>query len=412
LIHLFMNCHRCGEVCHCSAEAAPASVPRWVSDPWVNDPSMASASEAALAGPGVELAAPEGQDTAPSPEAAPKDASPDSGSGEAQPESATAWREELAARISHYRSRRKPLPPRYPSLRLAFEPPKLRTAADGEIFGACGSVSPHALALDPFSTSAPSVLDAEAPQSAPAANESSPSGSDRSTLTGGTPPHKGEPPLQRQARIIEFPRLTSAAPPAPLNELAEPVSDRPRILDVPDAVPPPPALGGITIEPALAAEAEKLPGVDIPLQSAPLARRLVACVIDAVLVAAASTVSGFIFWKIAGVRPPKFQLTALFAITPGLLWMAYQYLLLVYAGSTPGLRLTKLELARFSGRQASRRLRRWRVLASYLSALSLGMGYVWVFLDEDGLCWHDRITHTYLAPMQNADSISETHAIS
>ncbi len=26
------------------------------------------------------------------------------------------------------------------------------------------------------------------------------------------------------------------------------------------------------------------------------------------------------------------------------------------------------------------------------------MGYAWVFLDEDSLCWHDRITHTYLAP--------------
>jgi hypothetical protein len=26
------------------------------------------------------------------------------------------------------------------------------------------------------------------------------------------------------------------------------------------------------------------------------------------------------------------------------------------------------------------------------------MGYAWLFLDEDSLCWHDRITHTYLAP--------------
>jgi hypothetical protein len=26
------------------------------------------------------------------------------------------------------------------------------------------------------------------------------------------------------------------------------------------------------------------------------------------------------------------------------------------------------------------------------------MGYVWVLLDEDALCWHDRISHTYLAP--------------
>jgi hypothetical protein len=55
-------------------------------------------------------------------------------------------------------------------------------------------------------------------------------------------------------------------------------------------------------------------------------------------------------------------------------------------------------LSRFDGSPAKRSLRRWRVLASYLSAVSLGMGYAWLFLDEDGLCWHDRITRTYFAP--------------
>ena len=81
-----------------------------------------------------------------------------------------------------------------------------------------------------------------------------------------------------------------------------------------------------------------------------------------------------------------------------LLWAAYQYLLIVYNGSTPGLRAARLELARFDGTSTGRRLRRWRVLAACLSGVSLGMGYAWVFLDEDALCWHDRITHTYLAP--------------
>jgi hypothetical protein len=73
-------------------------------------------------------------------------------------------------------------------------------------------------------------------------------------------------------------------------------------------------------------------------------------------------------------------------------------LLIVYSGTTPGLRLAGLELTRFDGTGTTRSLRRWRILASYLSAASLGMGYAWLFLDEDALCWHDRITHTYLAP--------------
>jgi uncharacterized RDD family membrane protein YckC len=81
-----------------------------------------------------------------------------------------------------------------------------------------------------------------------------------------------------------------------------------------------------------------------------------------------------------------------------LFWAAYQYLMIVYAASTPGLRAAGLELARFDGTSTSRSLRRWRVLAACLSAVSAGMGYLWVFLDEDALCWHDRITHTHLAP--------------
>jgi len=79
-----------------------------------------------------------------------------------------------------------------------------------------------------------------------------------------------------------------------------------------------------------------------------------------------------------------------------LLWAAYEFLFVVYTGSTPGLRAARLRLAAFDGSPLNRRLRRWRVLASFLSALSAGLGYLWCFLDQDGLCWHDRITRTHI----------------
>ena len=145
-------------------------------------------------------------------------------------------------------------------------------------------------------------------------------------------------------------------------------------------------------------EAEKRPGIDIPLQSVPLGLRVVAALVDGIIIAAASSLFGWIFWRVAAVRPPLGQVVGLAAGIPCLFWAAYQYLLIVYAGSTPGLRVAGLELARFDGTSTNRSLRRWRVLAGYLSAASVGMGYVWVFLDQDALCWHDRITHTYLAP--------------
>jgi hypothetical protein len=208
------------------------------------------------------------------------------------------------------------------------------------------------------------------------------------------------------AKIIEFPRfafdVTFEPPAPPPDQLAGPVASRPRILDVPEIEPPPPALGGITIEPVQRQEAEKRLGIDIPLQSASLARRIFASLVDGFVVGIAAALFGYIFWRVAAVRPPLVQIAGLAGGISFVFWAAYQYLLLVYAATTPGLLAAGLELARFDGSATVRSLRRWRVLASFLSAASLGMGYAWVFLDEDVLCWHDRITHTYLAPKQRA----------
>lgn len=222
------------------------------------------------------------------------------------------------------------------------------------------------------------------------------------------PEAAGRPVRSNSAKIIEFPRLAWGPPPAPLDQLAEPVSDGLRILEVPEVAPPPPALGGITIEAEQSKEPEKRPGIDVPLQSAPLLRRLLATLIDGMIVAVASALFAFIFWKLAAIRPPVLQILGLAAGIPFLFWMAYQYLFIVHAATTMGLHAAGLELSRFDGRSANRCLRRWRVLASYLSAASLGLGYAWVFLDEDALCWHDRITHTYLAPVEHGTANAES----
>src|SRR5579863_1866845 len=314
-------------------------------------------------------------------------------------EDPSAWRQEVAARLNRFQSRRKPRPPRYPSLRLRFE--------DAEPGYRQVPVSNQALALDAFAAAVPAdeVTDRHDTGRAHEA-----------AANFFSQEHKtAEPPIFVEstvtAKIIEFPR--SWTPPLPaLDELAEPAVNLPRILDVPDFVPPPPALGGITIEPMQQIEPEKRHGIDIPLQSAPLERRMLAATVDGVIIAGFCAVFALIFWKLTAIRPPRIQILGVIAGLASVLWASFQYLLLVYAGTTPGLRLARLELLRFDERRPTRRLRRWRVLASYLSAASLGMGYVWVFLDEDSLCWHDRITHTYLAPKNaraghaNSESLS------
>jgi uncharacterized RDD family membrane protein YckC len=303
-----------------------------------------------------------------------------------------AWRDELSARLDRYRARRKPRPPRYPSLRLRFDPP-VHSAAVGfpsRPAPEFETVSNQALALNGLAEfSSPAHKEALASQPAAA------------HTAQVTAPLPSRPPTHSTAKavtgkILEFPRFIP--PTTSPDELAEAIIERPRILEAAEETPPPPALGGITIEAIQQAEVEKRPGIDVPLQSAPLARRIVAAAFDGLIVAAASAIFGFIFWKVAAVRPPRIQIMGLAAGVPCLFWVAYQYLLLVYSASTPGLRMAGLELARFDGTRTNRSLRRWRVLGSCLSAISLGMGYAWVFLDEDALCWHDRITHTFLAP--------------
>jgi len=296
-----------------------------------------------------------------------------------------SWRSEVSARLNRYRARRRPRAPRYPSLRLKFDPPPSRTpnppiaSANSAVptMTASPQATCQALAMNPVEEETPSPAET-GDQTAPVAVE---------------PPRS----LQASAKILEFPRW-SYAPPMPLNDLADPIVDLPRILEVPEVVTPPPAMGGITIEDARPLEPERRPGIDMPLRTAPLGLRIWAMVVDWIVVLSASALFAYISYRVSATRPPLWELIGLGAGLPCILWAAYQFLFLVYCGTTIGLRAAHLSISRFDGSPVNRRRRRLRVLCSLLSGLSLGMGYAWQFLDEDQLCWHERVTRTYLAP--------------
>jgi uncharacterized RDD family membrane protein YckC len=281
------------------------------------------------------------------------------------------WRQEVADRLNQFRARRRPRAPRYPSLQLKFDPIEPMPSA---------SISPPPAAREMLLDAGP-----EAAASLPLPMQD--------PFTGRAP--------ESGFRLIEFPR-SSLMPPGPLEELAEPVLSLPRILDVPETAPAPPALGGILMEPKEAPAPEKRPGIEIPLQPGPLSRRLLAAAADAALVLLAVGGLGGIVFKMVGAWPPPRPMLASGVAVAAVFWAMYQYLFLVYSGTTPGLWAAGLRVSRFDGSAVPRRLRRWRVLASLLSAVSLGLGYAWCLLDEDGLCWHDRTTRTYLAPFPPA----------
>lgn len=202
-------------------------------------------------------------------------------------------------------------------------------------------------------------------------------------------------------KIIRFPRprpvqSVAAEEPAEM-ELAEPVLERPRILEA--AEPPAeqmdllPSFADIILdaEKSLAPEA-----VELPLQPAPLQHRIFAGLVDSVVVLIATAVFATTFMGFSrGLPPTRVVLLSASAIGAAL-WLIYHYLFLVYSAGTPGMQLAQLELCTFQGGRVSRRLRRGRALASTLSACSVGLGFAWALVDEDRLGWHDRITQTHL----------------
>lgn len=283
-----------------------------------------------------------------------------------------SWKDEVAARLTSYRARRKPRPPKYPSLRLDFESsntpaPNLNARKTDPRAAALLDETQHPPAKSP---APPRLLPAEEPV---------------------------HPSVIPSARIIEFPRFFT--PPEALpDQLAEPVGERPRILDTPEVELPAPALGGIFLDAAKDSETDARPGFEVPLRSASVSRRVLAATVDAMVMALAGVLFAYIFWKLSNVIPPARQLLVAATTVAALLWAGYQYLLLTYSGTSPGLRVAKLRLTHFDGSVVPRSTRRWRVLASLLSGVSLGLGFAWCFLDEDALCWHDRITRTHLTP--------------
>jgi uncharacterized RDD family membrane protein YckC len=210
------------------------------------------------------------------------------------------------------------------------------------------------------------------------------------------------PPVPRpraQRKVIAFPRQATGAP--EMHRLADPVLlEQPRILDVPEeleALPTTPFLDGLqfgpTTQPVIAVHADN---VELPFRAAGRAHRLYAGLLDCLLVAAGTAVFAAVSYKMLPKLTFSKPVLVTAATLPLLLWAVYQYLLLVYGGATAGMRIAKIRLSTFTGKSPCRHKRRQRVMALYFSMASFVMGLLWALVDVDSLCWHDRISRTYL----------------
>jgi uncharacterized RDD family membrane protein YckC len=322
------------------------------------------------------------------------------------------WRDEVASRVQAHRARRRRRFDPEASLSLGFEAAVTDEPTPSLSFSTCVSTA---------------VEDAEIAErvheihfdSAPQEEHQSEEDLQAAALPYIEPPRMYERIAMRnsaaaipsrdedfddatESNVIEFPRFTA---PQDLftEELAESII-MPRILDVPDPVveEEPPPLATIRLDedqeiPYWVREYEEADAeLELPLQVAPLAPRLLSGVVDAVLVLTAAALFSMIVLSVAKFVPQGKTAMAMAVLLPAGLWAIYQYVFLVFAGITPGMMMSQLELSSFEGCVPLRKTRASRAFAMMLCCVSLGMGFAWAMVDEDNLGWHDRMTRTYL----------------
>jgi uncharacterized RDD family membrane protein YckC len=318
--------------------------------------------------------------------APPEDLSLESARTDDPEEIGPMWKQEVSSRLENYRARRGSRRPRYnASMSLDFD-----RAVNRMMSAAIEEEATWEKALSPAQQEdpAPSVEDANEFFGATAEAEEAQEFYRRQATND-------EAAEQPTNKIIEFPRLPTLFDMSPTgNELAEQVVDKPRILYVPEEVPTAQApLADFQLD---SEERTPYPDVELPLCIAPMGQRAFAGLVDGFIV----FVGAVIFMAIALRAVPAPDTKAGYALVtalPVMLWAIYEYLFLVHCAVTPGMQLARLVLASFDGEPVGRSERRGRALACMLSTFPLGLGLVWALLDEDTLCWHDRITRTYLA---------------
>jgi uncharacterized RDD family membrane protein YckC len=159
-----------------------------------------------------------------------------------------------------------------------------------------------------------------------------------------------------------------------------------------------PEWSGIELEAQPQDEPESPPEPDsqLTLQQASGSRRLMALLVDGMLIAGV-LLGGALVAAEKVAHPPAIKIVALGAVVAILLaGLIYQTLFLTLAAATPGMRCARISFCTFDGQKPTRGQLCGRLGALLLSVVPVGLGVAWALFDDDRLCWHDRLSRTYL----------------
>ncbi len=138
--------------------------------------------------------------------------------------------------------------------------------------------------------------------------------------------------------------------------------------------------------------------ITVPPQTASLERRFMSAAVDASLIVAGWFCALGAVAEVCGPALRSLSLPVLVGsalVSLGLCAVLFQVLFFSLSESTPGMRWARIGLCTFGDGNPSRRAMRRRIFSTLLAACPLGLGLAWVWMDNDRMGWHDRMSRMY-----------------
>jgi len=132
------------------------------------------------------------------------------------------------------------------------------------------------------------------------------------------------------------------------------------------------------------------------LKPAPMNQRVMAALVDFSLITSVFLGTALTVLSKASALPAMKTLEVESVAGMAILSVLYLGLFFALGGVTPGMKYANLELRTFGGDKPSLRQRWGRMAALIVSLLPMGLGAALALFDDQQLCWHDRLSGTYL----------------
>jgi uncharacterized RDD family membrane protein YckC len=227
----------------------------------------------------------------------------------------------------------------------------------------------------------------------------------------------GEADPALDARVIDFPRdergfdvvLETPGQPGDASPEVDSLSlERPESFG--DLDPQPLADGdyGLDSEPPLARpvevvldsqpliEEDEEPVLPPRLTLAPLGRRFLGGLVDALVLGIAAGMFALIFWRAGGHVTPQPLNYVVGAFIAVIFILAYFGTFTAITSTTPGLLWVGIEVRSQNGAHPTPQQAFWRAFGVLVSISALMLGFVWALVDSENLTWHDRMSDTFL----------------